>query len=316
MIDLKICSLKKMKYVRFFKYMKRFFLIVLFINSSLLYAAWQNITDANVPGRGNFVTDQTFHLLYGGAENAIRGDFNATGNSILWSDHPNNANLISDTTTYKTEVPAFNNNTYTLNDSEKRNSSSAKLSLPPYVKGSDIVWAMLYWQGHVYRKDGNYNSTSVDQAIDGWNKVTLRDSNGVMHKIEAPIGNNNLQHKVFQYTYTKGIGFRHHYGAEYDVTDIVKNSYSSTNNTFTVGNIIPNSKLNEDLVANAMFAGFDSTAEDVSPVTAIDVPPIPADLADLAVVNIPFVAKAVVDNKAPNIANFIVADNCFFILSS
>ena len=207
-------------------------------NPVKLSAAWQAITDANTAGRGNFVTDQTFHLLYGGGTTAIRGDFNATGNSILWSNHPNNANLISDTTTYKNEGGnAFKTAEYALGAADKKNSSSARLILPPYVKGSDIIWATLFWQGQVFRPNGSYNDNSVDATIVGWNKVTLRDSNGVMHKIEAPIGSNDNVHKAFQYTYTRGHGFRHHYGAQRDVTSIIRNSYTPTNNTFTVGNI-------------------------------------------------------------------------------
>lgn len=200
------------------------------------FSAWINIYG----GRGNFTTDKDFHLLFGGYGTSIRGDFSATGNSILKSNHPNNANLITDTTTYKMIDSAFDNSIYDLNDHEKRNSSSAQLILPSYVKGTNIVWAGLFWQGHVYRSTGTYNDAQVDANAANWNRVTIKDPQGNMHQIEAPIGNNNLSHKAFHHTVRAtgfNKGYRHHYGAYYDITNIVKNSYSFTNNTFTVGNI-------------------------------------------------------------------------------
>ncbi|HFB53304.1 MAG TPA: hypothetical protein ENJ67_01110, partial [Sulfurimonas autotrophica] len=57
------------------------FLFTLFLMSAPLYS-WQNITG----GRGDFVTDSTFHLLYGGVGTVVLGDMNATGDSILRVD--------------------------------------------------------------------------------------------------------------------------------------------------------------------------------------------------------------------------------------
>ena len=207
--------------------------LLLFLLSTSLFAAWEAITG----GRGNFTTDPDFHLLYGGSGTSVFGDFDATGNSILISSNPTNANLINDTTTYKTVDPAFNTNTYSLSDNEKMNSSSAQIDLPSYVNGSDIIWAGLFWQGHVYRNTGTFTDATVDADAADWNKVTIKDSNGVMHPIEAPIGNDDLTHKAFHHTISSGTGYRHHYGAYHEVTNILKNSYSSVNNTFTVGNI-------------------------------------------------------------------------------
>jgi len=208
-----------------------FIVLILLLSSSLF--AWENIDG----GRGDFNTDSTFHLLYGGSGNALFGDFNATGNSILWSNNPTNASLINDTTSYKVEDTDFSAATYTFGDSEKDNSSSAKIILPAYVKGSDIVWAGLFWQGHVYRQSGTYDDDDVESASKNWNKVTIKDAKGNMHAINAPIGSDDLTHKAFYHSITSGTGFRHHYGAYHEITDIVKNSYSSTDNTFTVGNI-------------------------------------------------------------------------------
>jgi len=211
-------------------------LIYLLFCTANIFAAWEPIYG----GRGNFTTDSAFHLLYGGAGTSIRGDFTATGNSILKSNNPNNASLMNDTTTFKIDDNTFNNNIYSLGDNEKMNSSSATITLPSYVKGSDIIWAGLFWQGHIYRQHGSYNDNQVDLSSADWNKVTIKDANGTMHQIEAPIGNDNLTHKAFHHTIRgngSDKGFRHHYGAYHDITNIVKNSYSSTNNIFTVGNI-------------------------------------------------------------------------------
>lgn len=207
--------------------------VFLVLFSSTLFS-WQNIQD----GRGNFNTDPDFHLLYGGAGTNVFGDFTATGNSILKSNNPSNADLIDDTTTYKSVDTAFNNNTYSLGDSEKMNSSSAEINLPSYVQGSDIAWAGLFWQGHVYRKTGSYSDAAIDADAANWNRVTIKDSLGTMHQIIAPIGSDDSDHKAFFHTITDtDNGYRHHYGAYRNVTDIVKNSYSYSNNTFTVGNI-------------------------------------------------------------------------------
>ena len=208
------------------------FLFTLFLMSAPLYS-WQNITG----GRGDFVTDSTFHLLYGGVGTVVLGDMNATGDSILRVDDGSTPNLISSHTAYKDVDPAFHNATYSLNDAEKMNSSSAVLHLPPYVQGKDIVWAGLFWQGHIYRENGTYTDAQVDTAAANWNSVTLKDANGAMHTLTAPLNNNNLTHKAFHYAMHDNSGFRYQYGAYYDVTSIIKNSYSPVNNTFTVGNI-------------------------------------------------------------------------------
>jgi hypothetical protein len=210
--------------------------LLFFLLSSNLFATWSTIDG----GYGSFETDPDFHLLYGGEGNKIYGDFNATGNSILSSNNPTNANLIYDVTEYKQVDANFSGTQYSLGDPEKMNSSSGTIHLPDYVQGSDIIWAGLFWQGHVYRKDGTYSTSDVDSNVSGWNKVTIKDSQGVMHEIEAPIGYNDLTHKAFHHTIMgdgTNEGFRHHYGAYHEITNIVRNSYSKDDNTFIVGNI-------------------------------------------------------------------------------
>jgi len=217
----------------------RLFSILLFVFfSSSTLSGWEDIDDGDA--RGDFVTDTTFHLLYGGSGNVVLGDFNATGNSILYVDDGSSPNLISSHTSFKSVDADFNSSTYSLNDPEKLNSSSATLHLPPYVQGKDIVWAGLFWQGHIYRPDGTYSDTQVDTDAANWNKVTIKDPLGTMHAITAPLTGNDTIHKTFHHAIhskSNNSGYRYHYGAYYDITNIVKNSYSSTNNTFTVGNI-------------------------------------------------------------------------------
>jgi hypothetical protein len=209
------------------------FLFVFLLSYSSLYS-WSDITG----GRGDFVTDSTFHLLYGGSGTAVLGDFNATGDSILYVDDGSTPNLISSHTSYKNVDTTFNNTAYSLGDAEKMNSSSATLNLPSFVQGKDIVWAGLFWQGHIYRGSGTYSDSQVDSAAANWNTVTLKDSLGNMHTVTAPLNDNDLTHKAFHYAmHASNGGFRYQYGAYCEVTDIVKNSYSSTNKTFIVGNL-------------------------------------------------------------------------------
>ena len=215
----------------------KFFTHILFsLLLSINLLGWSDIHG----GRGDFVTDSTFHILYGGVGNTVLGDFTATGNSILYVDDGSTPSLINSHTSFKDVDTAFHATTYSLGDNEKLNSSSATLSLPSYVQGKDIVWAGLFWQGHIYRANGTYDDAKVDNTAANWNKITIKDSKGVMHSITAPLNSNNATHKAFHLAIHgdgDNRGFRYHYGAYYDITDIMKNSYSSTDNTYTVGNL-------------------------------------------------------------------------------
>jgi len=204
-----------------------FLLSIVIINP--IFAEWVNIS-----GSKNVELDvnPNFELLYGGAGSSLYGDFSATGNSILSSSNPSNASLINDTTTFKQVDASFTNT-----DIEKRNSSQGTLNLPSYVKGSEVVWAGLFWQGHIYRNSGSYTTAQITADAAGWNSVTFKTPDGVPHTITSPIGVNDTTHKTHHHAETDGSGYRYYYGAYHDVTDLVKNSYSDINDTFTVGNL-------------------------------------------------------------------------------
>ena len=79
----------------------------------------------------------------------VYGDFIATGNSVLCQnngrggcDHNYNEYLFNSDLMYKKENPSI-----------PLNSAKATLSLPAGISGADIVWAGLYWQGHIAGKD-------------------------------------------------------------------------------------------------------------------------------------------------------------------
>jgi hypothetical protein len=108
--------------------------------------------------------------------------------------------------------------------------------MPANVKGSDIQWAGLYWQGHIFGL-GN-NSSDFTNAINGRENVTMLDPQGNLHNLTANAAD------IYYYGYDKKSvsgtgtkGYRYFYQASKDVTSIVKQSYDSTHNYFIVGNI-------------------------------------------------------------------------------
>lgn len=209
------------------------------------YAAW---TTTNI-GTGapnnaaiNIDVDSNFHLLFGGSGYSAYGDFVAAGESIMYQTNAVTDNyvgaLYDSDPKYMTVDAAFNNVTYTDGDARKANSSSSTLNLPSYVTGAHIVWAGLFWQGQLHEKKGNGLTTAaVDTDIEGWNSVTMKTPDGIMHSITAPIGTKTTTSKTYQYTYKDNKDYRHFYSAYVDVTNLVKNTYSNTSKTFTVGNI-------------------------------------------------------------------------------
>ena len=161
----------------------------------------------------------------------VYGDFAATGDSILYVDDGSNPDLINSHTSYKQEkiIPVFTNAV----DTRKRNSSTAILNLPSYVTGNDIVWAGLFWQGHINESGITGKSDSwIDKRVRGWDKVTIASQDGAISSIVA---NPSRIHHI---AVRDPDNFRYFYGAYADVTSFVKMHYSNTNNHFTVGNIM------------------------------------------------------------------------------
>jgi hypothetical protein len=221
-----------------------FGLVITFALSS--FGAWttSNLGTNPPPGAAiNIDINNNFSLLFGGTGYAVAGDMNATGESIMYQTNAKTDNyggaLYSSSPHYMTEDATFNTATYTGGDPRKANSSSATLKLPPYVTGQHIVWAGLFWQGQVHTaKAGGFTTAQVDTNITGWNKVTFKTPDGVKHSITAPIGTKNSTSKTYNYTYKDDSMYRHYYSGYYDVTQLVKDTYSKTDNNFTVGNIL------------------------------------------------------------------------------
>ena len=184
--------------------------------------------------------DSDFHLIYGGPGNAVLGDMAATGDAILYVNDPNTDNyggsLSSSTSHYVVSDANFTTNT---TDTRKKNASSATLNLPGIVRGEHIKWAGLFWQGYVHTPSLTpANVTTMMTDVTGWNQVTLKTPDNTMHAISAPLGTHDANSSTYHYGVVDNNSSRFFYSAYVDVTSLVKSTYSSTNNTFTVGNIM------------------------------------------------------------------------------
>lgn len=173
-----------------------------------------------------------FNLRFGGPGYSVYGDFNVTGASVLGvksgsSYNWNYTGYLYDSTT-----------AYVKEDTDVQfiqNASKAKLTLPSDITGNKIVYARLYWQGHVKGSGTSYNSqTEYLNAIQDWNKITFKTPDGQIHHLTADINDTNWYGWWGQYG---NDGMRFFYQANVDVTNLVKQSYSSSQNIFTAGNV-------------------------------------------------------------------------------
>ncbi len=200
------------------QYTHKFFLSALFATFFCigLYAAEYN-NEAN------------FKQIY---TKTLNGDIAATGSPIMCADDGRN----SCNWNYKGYL--FDINPKTLHDGNittfAKNSGGAILKLPSDVNGSDILWARLYWQGHIF---GLGNHTTFLNAINGLENVKMIDPKGNIHNLNAKSSD------IYYYGYDnhdidgEGKGFRYFYQASTDVTSIVQQSYDPAHNYFIVGNI-------------------------------------------------------------------------------
>ena len=179
----------------------------------------------------NFDNEADFTRVY---SNTFNGDIAATGSPVLCATSDNK------TCNWNYSGYLFDITPLSLHDGDTstfpKNSGGAILKLPADVNGSDILWAKLYWQGHIFGLQDNEDSFS--NAIKNLNKVTMADPKGNMHTLTAN------KSEIYYYGYNnKDVlrkyrrGYRFFYQASVDVTKIVQNSYTLTNNYFIVGNI-------------------------------------------------------------------------------
>ena len=189
--------------------------------------------NSNGSSRISLDLNKDFTLIYGGAGNFVKGDFVATGNTIMDGD--------KSTTYFAGSTPTMLNDNNALSDLgtsvKNKNSSAAPLSLPPYVTTDHIIWAGLFWQAQIDDDAGNTNEVDTETA--GWNTVHMRTPDGTIHEITAPLGTKNQSHSTYHYAHFMNGDYRYFYSAYVDVTNIIKNSgYTPSNNIFTVGNIM------------------------------------------------------------------------------
>ncbi len=181
---------------------------------------------------GDYNNEANFTQVY---TDTLNGDISATGSSVICAKQKNKNKCDWNYGGY-----LFDINPLTMHDGNTtafpKNSGGAKITMPANVKGSDIQWARLYWQGHIFGLENH--SSDFTNAIKNKENVTMLDSKGNIHNLTANSSD------VYYYGYdnksvygTEIKGYRYFYQASKDVTNIVKQSYDSAHNYFIVGNI-------------------------------------------------------------------------------
>jgi uncharacterized repeat protein (TIGR01451 family) len=153
---------------------------------------------------GDYSTDKLRPFsLY--RQDNIYGDMQVIGNSVKLVSggtcaplNTNNNNLNTVEADLDTDVNTFN-------------STSADLTLPKGVKSTDIVYAMLFWQGRVQNTSQIINGHSAKIKPFGSSSYTT-------------INSINAKFNWYTQTYVE-------YQGEADVTDLIKNSISSVSST-------------------------------------------------------------------------------------
>jgi hypothetical protein len=197
--------------------MKLFFFLLLFL-SSLIFAKGHATQYEN-----------PFSIVYGGVGTNIYGDYVSLASSVQCvkkddgtCDNNYNGNLYDATTKQKNSVSVAK---------IPLNSSTEILNLPSDVDGADILYAGLYWQGHIAGTDAANYST----GITGRDKVSFIDADNVIHTLTAD--------KIWYHDFWgDGIGsnggYRSFYQGYRDVTSLLQNSYTKgQTNAYTVGDI-------------------------------------------------------------------------------
>jgi hypothetical protein len=164
----------------------------------------------------------------------LYGDFRSTGAPIMcvvdssgqcnWNY---GGNLMDANTSFLNDVPSMGLN----------NSSSAELNIA-MDPGDTIIWAGLYWQGHIH----STNPTDIDTETGGFNNVLFRTPDGHDYNLTASAvsGSDAIGYYKFR-TATAGsnLGYRMFYQGFADVTSEVNQSLTSNPSakTFSVAGI-------------------------------------------------------------------------------
>ena len=177
--------------------------------------------------------ENPFTPVFGTGGLKLKGDFASAGNSVLCQNNgQNKCNNNYNGYLYDSNLMAKNEDSTIAT-----NSSKATVVLPTGVKKDDIVWAGLYWQGHIAsKKPSDYANFIKDR-----NKVSIKLPDGTLKNITADkvwyhdFGMNNT---CTNNNYN--CGFRSFYQGYKDITTDFKTNFNvagGTNQTVSVGNI-------------------------------------------------------------------------------
>jgi hypothetical protein len=198
--------------------MKRFFIFLLLLLPTLVFSKGHTTAYEN-----------PFSIVFGGQGTNIYGDYYSIASSVECvekADHTCNnsytGNLYDATTKY---LKSVSTSVIPLN------SSTEMMSLPSDINGTDILYAGLFWQGHIAGTDANDYTT----GIVGRDTVSMQDSDGNLHTLTA---DKMWYHDFWGDDTGNSGGYRSFYQGYKDVTNILQNSYTQgQTNDYTVGNI-------------------------------------------------------------------------------
>ncbi|MDD3343693.1 MAG: hypothetical protein PHR87_08980 [Sulfurospirillaceae bacterium] len=165
---------------------------------------------------------------------SIYGDFIATGNSIVCQKTGSNS-CNNNYTGYLYDTNLIYKNAVST-AIIPLNSSTATLTLPSGITGTDILWAGLYWQGHI--AGTNANNYSSDTNIQNRNKINTIWPDGSTSSITA---DTVWYHDFWGNNTGNAGGYRSFYQGYKNVTTLLKNHLiSGITQPITVGNIKAN----------------------------------------------------------------------------
>ncbi len=173
--------------------------------------------------------------LPSGSSLSLYGDFIATGTSVL-CQNDGHGSCNNAYTGYLYESNLMYKNAVSTSVIPL-NSATATLTLPSGIAGTDIVWAGLYWQGHIAGQ--NASNYTTDSKIQNRNKVDTLWPDGTASSLSA---DTIWYHDFWGDGTGNSGGYRSFYQGYKDVTALLKNHLiPGTSQPITVGNIKANS---------------------------------------------------------------------------
>lgn len=173
--------------------------------------------------------------LPNGSSLSLYGDFVATGTSVLCQNNGNNT-CNNNYTGYLYDSNLMYKNAVSTSVIPL-NSATATLTLPSGISGADIVWAGLYWQGHIAGQ--NASNYATDTKIQQRDQVSAKWPDGTVSSISA---DRVWYHDFWGDGTGNSGGYRSFYQGYKNVTTLLKNHLiSGTSQPITVGNVKANS---------------------------------------------------------------------------